>query len=110
MSVLILDYLINATYQINNGTAMWLVTPNKESVRRISILNNANYCYLLILPNDPLVHILSDVDTHSLEKYKDELESWCGMKFKVYDETKEVMMISRIKNQGEKILPIILEK
>lgn len=36
---------------------------NKETIRRISILNGATYCYILVDSKETHVHVLIDVDT-----------------------------------------------
>jgi len=83
-------------------------TPNKETVRRISVLHKAKYCYLLVIPTDPLVYILSDIATSRLDQFARDLEEWSGMKFQVYNEKSAVDRVNNIKKNGEKILPIVL--
>ncbi len=83
--------------------------PNKESVRRISVLHHASYCYLLVIPDDPQVYIHANIDEKYLDDYRQELADWCGMKFQVQNESGDKEIIKNIKQNGEKILPIRIE-
>jgi len=86
-------------------------TPNIETIRRISILFKAKYCYLLIIPDDPVIQILVDIKKNQLNNYKSEIESWCGMKFYIFNnETAHTNTINNIKKNGTKILPIKTEE
>ena len=82
-------------------------TPNIETVRRISILCNAQFCYLLIIPEDTIIYIFTDIADTDLDHYKRELKTWCDMEFQVYNEPeKKSLIIKKIIETGKKILPI----
>ena len=96
-------------------------TPNKETVRRICLLSGASYCYLLVETGDDYVDVFTDIEQLEMDNCINELESWCGMKFRVYaasedngnnfgdnngDNNGEKNKIAEIRTLGEKILPI----
>ena len=75
--------------------------PNIEIVRRISILNGASSCYIVIDCKVAFIQVLADINTETLIYYKEELESWCGMKFQVYNELDDAKTIRSIKKKWE---------
>ena len=81
-------------------------TPNKEIVRRISILFNAKYCYLRMISEDSHIYILTDIADTDISNYESELQAWCGMTFQVHNESDKKNIINDIIDKGEKILPI----
>jgi len=83
-------------------------TPNKEIVRRICLLSGASQCYLLVSPGDEYVDVLADIKTNEIKNCISELESWCGMKFRLYSLYDETEYLKELKKQAEKILPITL--
>lgn len=85
---------------------MTITTPHIETVRRVSILCKVKCCYLLIIPEDPFVHLFADINDKDINMYKSELEAWCGMKFRIYNESDESETTNNLKSQGKKILPI----
>ena len=86
-------------------------TPNIETIRRISILFKAKYCYLLTIPDDPVIQVLVDINKNQLNNYKAEIESWCGMQFYIFNhETAHANTVNNIKKNGTKILPIKAEE
>ncbi len=81
-------------------------TPNKETIRRICLLHGGTKCYILVDTGSAHVDILTNIQNNNSAEFLSELESWCGMKFKVYSENNEVEQNTRIKQSGEMILPI----
>ena len=84
-------------------------TPNKESIRRICILHKGDLCYLLVDTGADHVDVFMNITNDRIENCCKELESWCGMKFKLYNEEATYDQIRRISEFGEKILPIEME-
>ncbi len=83
-------------------------TPNKEAVRRICLLSGGSFCYLLVDTGDEYVDVLSDLKQEALDNCQKELESWCGMKFRVFTtqkNTTEDFIVRNIKSHGEKLWP-----
>ena len=83
-------------------------TPNKETVRRICLLHGATICRLLINTDDDHVEVLTDISTNKLANFQKEVESWSGMKFRVFNTTSDIKKIQKIKLSGEIIFPIKL--
>ena len=82
--------------------------PNKETIRRICILHGCSYCFIHVNTGAEHTDILTDIiDKKKLACLK-ELEAWCGMKFKLYNELSPDETIKQISTSGEKILPIKL--
>jgi hypothetical protein len=84
-------------------------TPNKESVRRICLLSGGSFCYLLVDTDNDYVDVLSDLKQEEIENCQKELESWCGMKFRVFSTQKnstDNFIIKKIQRCGEKLWPI----
>lgn len=79
-------------------------TPNKEIVRRITMLHGATFCYMLVSKGSSHVEIHANVVTNKISSCETELKEWSGMNFKVYNDYSEEKM--RLKNKGIKILPI----
>ena len=88
---------------------MYSTTPNKETIRRLCILNGATFCYLLIRSTEPFAHIFSDIDCKNIGNFSEELEAWCGMKILVCNEQFHDRTLTTIKKNGEKILPIRID-
>jgi len=84
-------------------------TPNKEVVRRICVMNGASFCYLLAEYSVESVVIFTDIPDRLITAASNELVSWCGMNFKIYNENSKSKTINNIKFKGEKILPIKME-
>jgi len=83
-------------------------TPNKEIVRRICHLHGATKCILLVDTGDVFVEILTNISTDKISSCTNELEQWAGMKFRVYNFSKNKNTISKVLSKGESILPIKL--
>ena len=81
-------------------------TPNKETIRRICILQGGTECYIQVNTGNEYVNILTDIENQNLDQCLSELESWCGMKFQLFNEDSESKYTNKIKLNGEKILPI----
>jgi len=81
-------------------------TPNKEIIRRISLLHGASFCYIYINTGDEYVEALANIKTGKMKNYKQELEMWSGMKFRVYNMNSKQEQVNKIETKGEKILPI----
>ncbi len=88
---------------------MAITTPNKEAVRRICLLSGGNFCYLLVNTHNDYAYVLSDIKQEETANCQKELESWCGMKFRVFttqNSTSDDTTIKTILNSGEKLWPI----
>ncbi len=83
-------------------------TPNKETVRRICRLHDATECYLYIDTGDEFVEILADVPNKKLSSCQNELESWAGMRFRLYNYQQDKKVIELFKEKSIQILPINL--
>jgi len=80
--------------------------PNKEIVRRVCHLAGATKCYLFVETNDEFVEVLTNITDDAIINCSTELESWSGMKFRVYTYSNDKIIIDRLVTNGEKILPI----
>ena len=65
-------------------TSVASTTPNKEIVRRICILSGGSICYIRVDTGDEYVDVLTDIEESNLNNCLQELESWAGMKFRIY--------------------------
>lgn len=83
-------------------------TPNKEVVRRICLLHGATDCYLFVETGNQFVQVLTNIDSDKITTCLSELESWCGMKFELFNMDSEKETIHIIEQKGEKILPIVI--
>ena len=83
-------------------------TPNKETIRRISLLHDATFCYINVSTGDEYVEALANIKTEKMKSYKKKLEAWSGMKFRVYNMHSKREQVKNLKITGEKILPINL--
>ncbi len=81
--------------------------PNKEIIRRVCHLAGATECYLLAETNDEAAEVLTNIPDHAIMSCLSELESWSGIKFRLFTYSSEKADIERIMGDGEKILPII---
>jgi len=81
--------------------------PNKETVRRICSIFKCNTCWLLNRSGQ--LSVLVKLDTKNLPAFKQELESWSGCMFNVYNFESPEDSIQVIQTQGEQLLPINLE-
>ena len=81
-------------------------TPNKESIRRICILYGGSFCILHVDTGAEHVEVLTDIADERLPICEKELEAWCGMKFKLFNERSNDEKTEPIRLSGEKILPI----
>ncbi len=83
-------------------------TPNKEIVRRVCLLHDATECYLFVETGDEYVEILADIPNEKLSSCLSELESWAGMRFKLYNYQRDKEFTSLFKEKSIQILPIYL--
>ncbi len=81
-------------------------TPYLETVRRVCLLNNVGVCYLLSDSNSEFVYLYFDLGTQQIRSFCLELESWCGMKFKIFNDDSNTETIKLIKTKGERIYPL----
>ncbi len=84
-------------------------TPSKESIRRICILHGGSYCFLQVDTGAEHVEVLMNITNDRVKSCREELEAWCGMKFKLINEESTDDEMKRISLLGEKILPIEIE-
>ena len=82
--------------------------PNKEIVRRVCHLAGATECYLLVERNNEIVGVLTNITDDAITNCLIELESWSGMKFKLYNYSSNKEIINKFLSYAEKILPIII--
>lgn len=80
--------------------------PNKESVRRVCLLSGASECYISVSTEDEYIDVLANVERKEMKHCLQELENWCGMKFRLHTLYEDTPASFQIKSQGEKILPI----
>ena len=81
-------------------------TPNKESVRRVTKLNGATFCYILVEPHETNILMCTDIPKSKHVAVIQELKDWCGMPFEIYAADNNDDIKHRIIKDGEKILPI----
>ncbi len=82
--------------------------PNKEIVRRVCHLAGATECYLYVKKKDEVVDVLTNITDEEAINCLTELESWSGMKFRLYTYSSDKIIIDSLITYGEKILPIKL--
>jgi hypothetical protein len=82
--------------------------PNKETIRRICILNGGTNCYLLAATKYNNTMVLMDIAEDRTCSVKVELKSWCGMKIRVFTYEKDTEEKEEILAKGERILPIYI--
>lgn len=87
---------------------MAFTTPNKEIVRRICHLHGATECYLFIETGDIYADVLTNIPNEKLSDCLFELESWTGMKFRLFNFNENKKEINKLLYKSEKILPIKL--
>ena len=87
---------------------MTKLNPNKETIRRICYIFKCEKCWLLSDADQPslLVHL----DTEKVDDFKQELESWSGCTFSVYNSDSPKANQEVIKLTGEQLLPISKDK
>ena len=81
--------------------------PNKETIRRLCLLHEVKSCYLLSDTNSIFVDVLVDIGNQKSELFCQELESWCGMRFKIFTLDSDEVQIIRMKKYGEIIYPLM---
>lgn len=102
-----IELCVNALYQPpSRNNIMATTIPNLEAVRRICYQMNVSFCYLINNKNYEFVELYTDVKEEESSKFTRELQSWCGMKFKVYTEAQSPERINFYKNKGKKIYPL----
>ena len=82
-------------------------TPNKEIIRRITMLHGATYCYILVKTGLNHIEVHTNISTEKITSCEAELRDWAGMYFKVFNNLSDTENIDKIKKNGEKILPIM---
>ncbi len=55
------------------------ITPNKEIIRRICILNGGTCCYICHTKGDAFIEILTDITEERLNNFSKELSEWSGI-------------------------------
>jgi len=81
------------------------ITPNKEIIRRICILNGGTNCYISHTTGDNFIEVLADIEQDRLIHFATELKEWSGVNYKTYsiNNTPEEQNFQHI---NEQILPI----
>ena len=82
------------------------ITPNKEIIRRICLLNGGTTCYIAHRKGKQYIEVLSDIKEENLEQFSKELSEWSGVNYKVHsmeNKNSEGKLLNHINN---KILPI----
>lgn len=82
------------------------ITPNKEIIRRICILNGGACCYILHTKGDSFIEVLTDIEYEILNRFSQELSEWTGINYKVYTIKKKERRNTILKHINNKILPI----
>ena len=80
------------------------ITPNREIIRRICILNGGSTCYISYSTENNFIEILADIKISNLSHFEKELKEWTGINYKVYSTENNTGATS--KHIQEKILPI----
>jgi hypothetical protein len=83
-------------------------TPNKETIRRICLLQGGTECYILVDNDSDYIDVFTNIQDQNIPACLVELVEWCGMKFCLLNENSEIGSINKIRTKGEKILPIKL--
>ncbi len=83
---------------------MTLITPNREIIRRICILNGGSICYISYSTENNFIEVLTDIKTSNLSNFEKELKEWTGINYKVYSTKNSTKETSE--HIQEKILPI----
>jgi hypothetical protein len=82
------------------------ITPNKEIIRRICILNGATCCYISHTKGDAFLEILTDIKEEKLNSFSKELSEWSGINYKVYSLDAQKNDEQTVDHINNKILPI----
>ena len=82
------------------------ITPNKEIIRRICILNGGTCCYISHTKGDAFLEILTDIKEEKLNNFSKELSDWSGIRYKVYSVKSETDSKTQLSHINDKILPI----
>lgn len=84
---------------------MALQSPNKETIRRICTLFKCSCCWLLNNEeNNPYLFV--ELKSKDLAAFKNELESWSGIQFVVFNADSAIATIEAIQLRGEQLLPV----
>ena len=60
------------------------ITPNKEVIRRICILNGGTCCYISYTKGSAFIEVLTDTTEERLNNFSKELGEWSGINYKVF--------------------------
>ena len=82
------------------------LTPNKEIIRRICILNGATCCYISHTEGNTFLEILTDIKEEKLNNFSKELKEWSGINYKVYSMDGKNAKERKLGHINNKILPI----
>jgi hypothetical protein len=82
------------------------ITPNKEVIRRICILNGGTCCYISHIKGDAFIEILTDITEERLNNFSKELSEWSGINYKVFSLKTPSDNKNEISHINNKILPI----
>lgn len=78
------------------------ITPNRELIRRICLINKGSECYISIDNDKQIIIIYVDIPANKHTQLIHELHEWSGMNYQVeYTKDNELELIGK-----EKILPI----
>jgi tRNA G10 N-methylase Trm11 len=80
------------------------ITPNKEIIRRICILNGGTYCYISHTKGDNFIEILADIKEEKLTSFSKELSEWSGINYKVYSIHSQAYKKNKLEHINDKIL------
>jgi hypothetical protein len=86
---------------------MNLITPNKEIIRRICILNGGTCCYISHTRGHAYIEVLVDIEDKKLNQFSQQLTEWTGIDYKVYNINKQDNIRTTLGHINNKILPII---
>ncbi|HIO91384.1 MAG TPA: hypothetical protein EYG68_00885 [Leucothrix mucor] len=85
---------------------MDLITPNKEIIRRICILNGGTTCCISRSNNNEFIELLVDIKEDQLKKFTYELTEWTGANYKAYNTSSNAFKAGALSHIKETILPI----
>ena len=85
---------------------MHTITPNKEVIRRICLLNGATTCYIAKTKGKQSIEVLVDIKEVNLTHFSKELSEWSGIMYQVYSLNTYKNNDHTVRHIKEKILPI----
>ena len=82
------------------------ISPNREIIRRICILNGGTICYISCKKDHQYIDVLADVAKEKLNDFAKELMEWSGVNYHVYSIHDEPSLKYEHLHIDEQILPL----